>query len=135
MTPQEQTFLRAQPFGVDVGDGEAQDERPDEAEDDLPVAIDDVFGADVGKLDGARADVCEGEVDVLEALDAQFWGGGVAAEGLIAEDFEEVDEYDLYMISVSIMAALFWCLKKMIWSEGGRGVGCQERDVHHRRGL
>ena len=38
----------------------------------------------------------EGDVDIFEALNTKFGFGGIAAEGLIAENFEEVDENDLW---------------------------------------
>ena len=94
LTPQQQALARTQALIVDVADGEAQDQGPDQAEDDLAIAVDDVLGADVGQLDLAALDEVEGDVDVLEALDAEFGAGGVAAEGFLGEDLEEVDEDD-----------------------------------------
>ena len=43
----------------------------------------------------ARFDEIKGFVDVLEALDAEFGPGGIAAEGLTTEDFEKMDKDDL----------------------------------------
>ena len=95
LTPEEQSFFGAQPFFVDVADGEAQDQRPYQTEDDLAVAVDNVLRADVGQLYFASFDEVEGFVDVFEALDAEFGACGIAAQGFIGEDLEEVNENDL----------------------------------------
>jgi hypothetical protein len=99
LTPQQETLLRTQTLLVDVADGEAQNEGPDQAEDDLAVAVDDVLGADVGHLDAAALDVVKRLVDILELLHPQLRARGIAAEGLVAEDFEEVDEANLGAVS------------------------------------
>lgn len=37
----------------------------------------------------------EGSIDIFEALDTQLGLRGISTEGFVAEDFEEVDKYDL----------------------------------------
>jgi hypothetical protein len=54
-----------------------------------------ILGTGIGELDPPTPDEVERLVDVLKLLDAQLGSGGVAAEGLVAEDLKEVDEYDL----------------------------------------
>jgi len=95
LAPQQQALLRSHALLVDVRDGEAENEGPDQPEDNLAVAIHDVFRPDVGHLDAPRLYEVEREIGVFEALDAEFGFGGVAAEGFVGETFEEVDEDDL----------------------------------------
>lgn len=42
----------------------------------------------------AAFDEVKGDIDVLEALDPELRSGGIATEGLLGEDLEEVDEDD-----------------------------------------
>lgn len=95
LTPQQQTLLGTETLFVDVADGEAQNEGPYQTQDDLAVAVDDIFGTGIGKLDPPTPDEVERLVDVLKLLHAQLGSGGIAAEGFVAEDLEEVYEYDL----------------------------------------
>ncbi len=95
LAPQEKTFLGCHALLVDVVDGEAENQGPYQAQDDLAVAVDDVLSADVGHLDTAGFDKVEGGVCVFKALHAQLRFGGIAAERLAGEAFEEVDEHDL----------------------------------------
>jgi hypothetical protein len=99
LTPQQETFLGTQTLFVNVADGEAQNQGPDQAEDDLAVAVDDIFGAGVCELNPPTPDEVEGLVDVFELLHAQLWSGGIPAEGFVAEDLEEVDQDDLGRVS------------------------------------
>jgi hypothetical protein len=95
LTPQQQTLLRTETLFVDVADGESQNEGPYQSQDDLAVAVDDVLGTSIGKLDPPTSDEVERLVDVLKLLHAQLGTGGIAAEGFVAEDLEEVYEDDL----------------------------------------
>lgn len=40
-------------------------------------------------------DVCERDIDIFEPLNAEFGFGGIAAERLITENLEKMNEYDL----------------------------------------
>ena len=95
LAPQKQTFLGRHALLVDIVDGEAENQGPYEAQDNLAVPVDDVLGADVCHLDASGFDKVESEVRILKALHAQLWFGGIAAEGLVGEAFEQVDEEDL----------------------------------------
>lgn len=99
MAPQQQTLLGTQTLLVDVADGEAQNQGPDQAQDDLAVAVDDIFGTRVCQLDSSAADEVERLVDVFKLLYTQLGARGIAAEGLVAEDLEQVDQYDLGRVS------------------------------------
>lgn len=99
LTPQQQTLLRTETLLVDVADGESQNKGPYQTQDDLAVAIDDVLGTGIGKLDPPASDEVERFVDVLKLLHPQLGSGGIAAEGLVTEDLKEVDEYDLGGVS------------------------------------
>lgn len=56
LTPQQQSFFCAQTLLVDVTDGKAQNEGPDETKNDFPVAVDNVFCADIRQLDAPAFD-------------------------------------------------------------------------------
>ena len=69
LTPQKETFLGAQTFFVDVANSETQNKSPYQAEDNLAVAVDDILGTGVGKLDPPTPDEIQRLVDILELLD------------------------------------------------------------------
>ena len=95
LAPQQQTLLGAQTLLVDVADGEAQNKSPNKTQDDLAVAVDDIFGANICHLNTPPLDEVQRLVDILELLHAELGSGGIAAERFVAQDLEEVDEGDL----------------------------------------
>lgn len=127
---------------LDLGDGEAQDERPDEAEDELPPAVDDIcarrrhqrelldrsmqdegpracsetgrtLGPDVGQVDAHLLDAVERLGRVLDLLDAQVRLVVELAERLVRERF----------LRGAVGDRVSGC-----WRAGARGRG--ERETH-----
>jgi hypothetical protein len=45
-------------------------------------------------------DIIERFIDIFELLHTELWAGGIAAEGLVAQNLEQVDEDDLSKVSV-----------------------------------
>lgn len=110
MTPEQQALASTHSGVVDVADGEAENEGPYEAEDDLAITVDDVFGSDVCHLDATTLDVVEGFVYIFKLLYSEFGFAGVPAEGLVAEDLEKVDEDDLLRGLAGEIEELIWRL-------------------------
>ena len=92
LTPEQKALLRRLALLVNVRDCKAQDEGPDETQHDLPVPINDILRANVCHLYALASDKVERLVDILEALHAQLGIGGIFAQGLVAQDFEKVDQ-------------------------------------------
>jgi hypothetical protein len=72
LAPQQQALLCAEALLVDVVDCESQDQRPDQAEYDFAVPVNDVLGPNVGRLYAPPLYEIERFVDVFKPLDAQF---------------------------------------------------------------
>ena len=72
---------------LDVGDGEAEDETPDHAEDEFAVPVDDVFGPDVGQMDAHLFDALECLEGVLHLLHAMVRVQVVPTERRVGQDF------------------------------------------------
>lgn len=78
MTPQKETFFGTQTLFVDITDGEAENECPDQAENDFPIAINNIFCADVCKLYSSAFYKVQSFVDILEFLDAELGTTSIA---------------------------------------------------------
>lgn len=67
-------------------------------------------------MNASPFDKVECLVHIFEALDTQFWLGGIAAEGLIAEDFEKMDKYHL---GVSCQSKYLTVFQLLLGAKGG----------------
>lgn len=92
LTPKQQALLCAEPFRIDVADCKTQDQCPYQAQYNLPISVHDILRANVCSLYSPSFDICEGYIGVLETLDAEFRFGGIASEGLVAKNLEEMYE-------------------------------------------
>jgi hypothetical protein len=79
LTPEQETFFGAQSFLIDVANGEAKNQCPNETEYDFAVAVDDIFSAYIGGLYSSSLYEIKGEIDIFEPLDAEFGFRGIAA--------------------------------------------------------
>lgn len=72
LAPQEEALFGRETLLIDIGDGESENEGPDQAENDLPISIHDVFGTNVGQLYASAFYEVQALVHVLELLDSQL---------------------------------------------------------------
>jgi len=70
LTPQQQPFFRAQALSIDIADREAQNECPNQPQNDLAIAIHHILRANIRQMYTPSLDKRQGNIDVLEALDA-----------------------------------------------------------------
>ena len=78
----------------DIGDGESKNEGPDHTEDELEIAIDDVFCSYIGEHDTSALDELECEIDILCLLYAHAWIHVEASEGCVTHDLHELNQLD-----------------------------------------
>ncbi|KAI4126753.1 MAG: hypothetical protein LQ347_004846 [Umbilicaria vellea] len=85
---------------VDIEEGATRapisnNQGPNQAQNNLPVPIHHVLGPNIRHLNAPPLDKIQRLIHILEPLHPQLRFRGVAAEGLVAEDFEQVDQYHL----------------------------------------
>lgn len=95
LTPEQKPFFSSHALGIDIADGEPQDESPYQTQDNLPIPIHDIFRTDIGHLYPPPLDEIETFINIFELLNPQLWFRGISTEGLAAEDFEEMNEDNL----------------------------------------
>jgi len=95
LTPKKQALLGRHALLVDVVNGESKNECPYKSEDNLPVTVHNVLCTNVRHLNATHLDEVEGQIGILEALDAQLWFGSVAAKRFLGKTFEQVNQYYL----------------------------------------
>jgi len=93
LTPKKQALLGRHALLVDVVNGESKNECPYKSEDNLPVTVHNVLCTNVRHLNATHLDEVEGQIGILEALDAQLWFGSVAAKRFLGKTFEQVNQY------------------------------------------
>ncbi|PPJ54833.1 hypothetical protein CBER1_07847 [Cercospora berteroae] len=94
LTPQQQSFPRRQTLIIDITNRESQNQCPNQAKNNLPIPIHDIFSPNIRQLNLPTLDKVERDIDIFKALHTKFGTSGVAAEGFGGEDFEEMDEDD-----------------------------------------
>lgn len=95
LTPQQKPLLCTQPLSVDIADGEPENQRPYQTQDNFAVAVHNILSPNVGELYTPALDVVERYINIFKSLYPQLRFSGVATNGVVAKDFEKVDEDDL----------------------------------------